>query len=99
MPWHDAQLLKITARTGPLGGSTCGRVGLFPNCAIAGAAGITKDANESTMDTKKYLCVLRVLCGGEFLCVLVALTRSPAAPEARCSSRSCPARCRRDAGC
>ena len=55
MPWHDAQVLKITARTGPFGGSTCGRVGLLPNCANTGAAAIE--------NTRKNLSVLCVLSG------------------------------------
>src|SRR5215831_14618755 len=98
MPWHDVQCVKMTARTGPYGGSTCGLVGLFPNCAITGTAGTTKAAIPTTENTKKNLSVLCVLSGGDVLRVLIALTRSPAAPAAPYSSRSCPARCRRGAG-
>ena len=30
MPWHEVQYLKITCRTGPCGGTTCGRVAREP---------------------------------------------------------------------
>src|ERR1700694_1214372 len=73
MPWQDVQFLKMTCRTGPLGGSTCGRVGL-PN--IWAATGVT-ETNDITAATTTYnaeiaecaekprrilrdLCVLRV---------------------------------------
>src|SRR5712692_7771424 len=37
MPWHAVQALNMTCLTGPLGGSTCGRVGFSRNCAATGA--------------------------------------------------------------
>jgi hypothetical protein len=41
MPWHDVQFLKMTFLTGPLGVSTCGRVGFSRNCPATGGTGTT----------------------------------------------------------
>src|SRR5437870_4092885 len=44
MPWQEMQFLNMTCLTGPVGGSTCGRVGFSRNCAATGATPQTEAA-------------------------------------------------------
>src|SRR6185436_12520633 len=44
MPWHEVQYRKITCRTGPCGGFTCGRVGRAASCAATGEPSATTNA-------------------------------------------------------
>ena len=59
MPWHDVQFLKITWRTGPCGGVTCGRVAR-PDCAAAGEASAhTIAATITVYDTRSLSFLTR----------------------------------------
>src|SRR5687768_786278 len=55
MPWQDVQLLKMTCRTGPCGGTTCGRVAR-PSCAFTGMATVMKIETTATQHHPRRHC-------------------------------------------
>src|SRR5439155_15722237 len=108
MPWHDVQYLKITGRAGPFGGTTCGRVGRgasWPADVATDAQNTQNKQNTQSSQkpqrlfTENALWFLRSLPFLRVLRFLGTATPSPAAAVCRCSSRSCPDRCRTGAGC